>query len=533
MHRGTTCGRPFISLRGVSFRLGEDLVFPRTDWEFRTGQHWAVTGPNGAGKTLLAEALLGRLPPVGGDLRYHFKPPAGLLPEQAIGYVSFEERKADLGAVVMQSRWNSLEEDEAITVRDLLSYERVMEIHPFEVRSDDAQLHRAHAARMRRAVDMLRIRPFLDRTLLSLSNGETQRVELAKALCHPLRLLILDEPYVGLDAEMRRYVGDLLERLMASRLRLLILTTRLEDLPRGISHVAWVERCRLQAAGPRRAILAREDLRRVMSYAPATRTVTPSGGRAGRPATRSRPPGDCLVRFNNLTLRYGERLVLDRLNWTIRAGESWALVGPNGSGKTTLLSLIAGDNPQAYAHDVEVFGRRRGTGESIWDLKRQIGWISPELQLHFDTEISCFDAVGSGFHETTGLYEPLHPRQRQAARACLREFGLGDRGGQALASLSPGWQRIVLLARAAVKRPKLLIADEPCQGLDARHRRMVISALDRLIRTTRVSVIVATHRPDELPRAVKHVLRLGFAPGQGAETPQRPMGKTLRRGRGV
>ena len=212
--------------------------------------------------------------------------------------------------------------------------------------------------------------------------------------------------------------------------------------------------------------------------------------------------------MRDVSIRYGRTLILQNFHWTVRAGESWALLGPNGSGKTTLLSLILGDNPQAYGNDVRVFGRQRGSGESIWDLKRHIGWVSPELHLHFDDSITCFEVVASGFHDTVGLFEPVNVGQRAAAREWLRRFRLLEASGQPLFSLSAGLQRMVLLARALVKRPRLLILDEPCQGLDAAHRRLFVQTVESLIGGGAVTAVYVTHRRDEIPSSIQRVLRL-------------------------
>jgi molybdate transport system ATP-binding protein len=201
-------------------------------------------------------------------------------------------------------------------------------------------------------------------------------------------------------------------------------------------------------------------------------------------------------------------MILRGLNWTVRAGESWALLGPNGSGKTTLLSLILGDNPQVYRNDVTVFGQQRGGGESIWEIKRRIGWVSPELHLHFNDSADCFAVVASGFHDTIGLFEPPTARQRAAARAWLARFGLLEHARTPLFALSAGLQRMVLLARALVKEPALLILDEPCQGLDRAHRQILIGAVDELIRAGGVTAIYVTHRRDEIPPSIRKVLRL-------------------------
>lgn len=211
-------------------------------------------------------------------------------------------------------------------------------------------------------------------------------------------------------------------------------------------------------------------------------------------------------------MRYGDSAILRDINWTIRAGESWALLGPNGSGKTTLLSLILGDHPQVYTNDVVVFDRPRGSGESVWEIRRHIGWVSPEQHLHFNAAATCFAVVASGFHDTVGLFQPVTARQRQAARRGLAQFQLLAFAEQPLFSLSAGLQRMVLLARALVKRPRLLILDEPCQGLDAAHRDSFKRAVDALIRARAVTAIYVTHRPDEIPPGITRVLRLPPSP---------------------
>lgn len=497
--------RPFLSLRNAAFRLGDRLVFESTSWVFHRHEHWAIVGSNGSGKSLLADALRGRLPLVQGELRYHFRPPPGLSAEEAIGHVSFEDRKLTVHDAVVQSRWNSLEEEGSMRVREFLSYEQVMDINPFEVTDRHQRAGPQFERRARRAMALLRIGPFLDRRLLTLSNGEMQRVQLARELCRPLRLLILDEPLVGLDAGTRGHFHAVLKHLMDTPLRVLLITTRLEDLPRHVTHVLCVAGCRVAAACPRGEVALA-----VMRQRSGARGNNPVDARAVPRASRGPQTSDAteLVQLRHVTVRYGSATILRNLNWTVRAGESWALLGPNGSGKTTLLSLILGDNPQAYTNHVVVFGRRRGTGESIWDIKRHLGWVSPELHLHFNDAASCFEVVASGFHDTIGLFEPASARQRLAARGWLRRFGLLEFAGNPLCSLSGGLQRTVLLARALVKHPRLLILDEPCQGLDPAHREAFVQAVDRLIRAGSVTAIYVTHRHDEIPRAIRRVLHL-------------------------
>ena len=193
----TRGSKPFLSLNQATFRLGDRLVFEQTNWRIHRGEQWGIIGPNGSGKSILADGLRGRLPLVKGELRYHFRPPPNLSHEEAIGQVAFEDRKTELDGAVVQSRWTSFEEETALTVSHFLSYQRVMEVNPFEVGARHGIARQHFERRLRRALELFQIRGFLPRRLLSLSNGERQRVQLARALAQPLRLLILDEPYLG------------------------------------------------------------------------------------------------------------------------------------------------------------------------------------------------------------------------------------------------------------------------------------------------------------------------------------------------
>ncbi len=505
--------RPFITLRQAGFRLGERLIFSGSDWTFECDEHWVLHGGNGAGKSIFAEALRGHLPLVQGELHYHFRPMDGLSAEQLIGHVSFDDRRADLHGAVVQSRWNSLEEDHAVLVRDFLSYDQVMDVNPFAVGVVEEPLRRRFERRRRLASALLGIETFFDRALLTLSNGERQRVQLARALCHPLRLLILDEPFIGMDQGTRKHFHHVLRSLMQSPLRLLLITSREEDVPRGITHALEIDDCRIISSAP---IPARRHLK------PQSRNLPqppPTDLESNPNRTTGKGKGKVLVSLREVTVRYGARTILDQVNWEIREGESWALVGRNGSGKSTLLSLINGDNPQAYSNCVRVFGKLRGAGESVWDLKQKIGWVSPELQVHFDTDLTCYEAVASGFFATNGLFEEPTRKQAAAARRWLKTVGLANEAQTPVAGLSAGMQRMILLARCLVKQPRLLILDEPCQGLDQRHRAQFLGRVNALIRKKVTTVIFVTHRADEIPRGIRRVLRLGHHPGPG-QAPQ-------------
>jgi molybdate transport system ATP-binding protein len=215
-----------------------------------------------------------------------------------------------------------------------------------------------------------------------------------------------------------------------------------------------------------------------------------------------------MVEMRSVTVRYGETTILDRVDFTLRKGEHWALLGRNGAGKSTLLSLLLADNPQAYANQVWLFGRQRGSGESIWDIKARTGWVAPELLAHYPPSWRCIDVVLSGFHASLGLYQDCTAQETKRGRQVLATLGLETSADQPLLELSQGLQRLVLLARALVANPELLVLDEPCQGLDAIHTQRVTSAVNRVASEGRASVIYVTHHEEELPACITHVLRL-------------------------
>ncbi|MBR1837885.1 MAG: ATP-binding cassette domain-containing protein, partial [Kiritimatiellae bacterium] len=240
----------------------------------------------------------------------------------------------------------------------------------------------------------------------------------------------------------------------------------------------------------------------------------------GRPfaCTRWRvvaPPADPkapeIARFRDVGVSYGGTAVFEHLYWTLRRGERWLVSGPNGCGKTTLLAFLVGDHPQAYASDVRLFGRRRGTGESIWDVKKRIGWVSPELHACMDRTATVLETVLSGFYDSPLCLGEPSPARRRAARRELERFGLADSAGAPFGSLSWGSQRLALLARALVKKPPLLVLDEPCQNLDAANRDAFLASVDAACADGRTTLVYVTHVADCVPRCVDRRLVAGPA----------------------
>jgi molybdate transport system ATP-binding protein len=484
--------KPFITLDNVALRLYDRVLFEHTDWKILDNQHWAVIGPNGSGKSTLMRALCGRVPVVQGRIAYHFTE-NGAKPQEQIAYVSFDAQRSVVGwqDPFYQARWNSDRSADGVPVADCLSREQVYKTNPFQV-IDDLPDPAVFVARRDEVIERLQIETLLGKNTIQLSNGERRKVFIARALLKSPRLLILDNPFTGLDQEFRARLKEIIARLMGDRMRVMVVETDRDEIPPGVTHVLEVEDCRVVASGP-------------VDAASKSRGVEPVQ-KPGFLLEKNRVSEDrILVRMEGVCVSYDGTPVLRGIDWTVREGERWALLGPNGAGKTTLLGLILGDNPQAYANQIALFGRRRGSGESIWEIKRRIGWVAPELHLYTPIAATGFDVVCSGFFDSVGLYRQCSPQQREEARAWMARLSISDCAKAAFRQLSEGEQRMVLVARALVKRPQLLVLDEPCQGLDTRNRDRVLEAVDSVGNT---SMIYVTHEADEMPKTITHVIRL-------------------------
>jgi molybdate transport system ATP-binding protein len=224
------------------------------------------------------------------------------------------------------------------------------------------------------------------------------------------------------------------------------------------------------------------------------------------PAKAGTPVSTPVIELHNVNVDYGGKPILRDVSWTVNAGERWAVLGPNGSGKTTLLSLICGDHPQAYSNDIRLFGRQRGSGESIWEIKQRIGLVSPELHLYFTEPLTATQTAATGFFDVLAL-RPTNPQQNARVHELFEYFDITALGERLFARLSTGEQRLVLLIRALVKNPPVLILDEPFQGLDARHIALARAWIDERL-TAEQTVIFVSHVEEEIPRTVKQRLQL-------------------------
>ena len=489
---------------------------------FYDGEQVAVVGDNAAGKTRLVETLSGVLPVQGTALRYDFSPSPLRLVSENIKYIAFRDTYdgAD-DNYYLQKRWNQQDiDDDTPTAGALL--ERAFAAAEtgsgrFLDEAARASLHDARVALRDRLYGMFGLTELLDKYIISLSSGELRKFQLTRALLAMPRVLILDNPFIGLDSSTRAQLADLLGTLAGSlKLMIILVLPRLDILPSFITHVIPVEGLDVL---PKMTVAEFLSSPLYASLASPDRSTDQSSGNS--PAADS-GSGAEIIRLTDVTIRYGNRVILKDLNWTVHEGECWALTGENGSGKSTLLSLICADNPQSYACNIELFGHRRGTGESIWDIKKHIGYVSPEMHRAYLKNLPALDIVASGLFDTVGLFMHATDEQLEICRQWMEAFGIGGLADRPYLRLSSGEQRLCLLARAFVKDPDLLILDEPMHGLDQRRCILVKSVIDAFMRgstslpsavqsqphSPRKTLVMVTHYESELPSCIDHRLTL-------------------------
>ncbi|WP_313121538.1 molybdate ABC transporter ATP-binding protein ModF, partial [Pantoea septica] len=313
-------------------------------------------------------------------------------------------------------------------------------------------------------------------------------------------LLILDEPFDGLDVASRASLTETLANLQQPDVALVLVLNRFDDIPDFIQQVGVLAECTLTHVGARDAILAEALVAQLAHSERLEGMALPEPD-----APDQLPPlaqGTPRVILRNGMVCYNDKAVINGLNWQVNAGEHWQIVGPNGAGKSTLLSLVTGDHPQGYSNDLWLFGIKRGSGETIWDIKQHIGYVSSSLHLEYRVSVNVRTVILSGFFDSIGLYQAASERQKALARQWLALLGMDNALADApFHSLSWGQQRLVLIARALVKHPALLILDEPLQGLDPINRQLVRRFVDILIGEGRTQLLFVSHHAEEPPMA--------------------------------
>lgn len=465
---------PFVHIANLNLQYANKQVLQDLNWSIFPGEHWVIGGKSGSGKSSLAKAIV-QQEKSSGELKFQFDNQLSL-PAQAYyvaNWYQFANLEGDRN-FYYQQRYNKQQSNDTWTVyADLLNFGK------------QYQLDFKTAEPILEALGFNNCR---STQLIELSSGEHKKLQLVQALWLKPQLLILDEPYTGLDKQARSSVNQLLDKL-ASAGSSLILISNDRNLPTAINRYAELVDGQLQPVESMEA-MAQDESRQSKPF-PYFLQQQP------------RVDADRMIELRNVSVRYGDKLVLNKINWCVQAGEKWLLQGPNGSGKSTLLSLLTGDHPQAYANDIYLFGKKRGSGESIWDIKEKIGIISPELHWYFDKQATVWHTIASGFYDSIGWFIQVKYEEKKQIEQLLDFFDLLADKDKLLHTLPLGKQRLALLARTIIKNPQLLILDEPCQGLDRSQTAHFNAVVDELSAYGKTLIYVG-HYEAQLPACLDH-----------------------------
>ncbi len=469
-----------ISIQNVNVVLAGTEVLNDVSIEMYPNEHWAFIGESGSGKSMLAKAISKKIYFSGSieitnalEQNHHVNVE---LIEQQHRF----KNKQNTNQFYYQQRFNSADSEETITVRQELN----------QISKNESTIQTWSK--------IFSIEKLLEKSLLLLSNGENKRLQLTKAMLKNPDLLILDNPFVGLDKSGREELAMALDMITEKGVKLIIIAQE-KDLPKCISHVAVLRDGRI--------IECRPPIRK-NSIPPIKNNILLNLDYAAEFSSKETFPFTTAIKMVNVNVIYNNTPILKNINWEVNKGEKWVLNGANGSGKSTLLSLVNADNPQAYANEIYIFDRKKGSGESIWDIKKNIGFVSPELHLYFDKGITCFQTIASGLFDTIGLFRKINEKHQKLVANWLKMLHLEDFSTKTLQTLPLGKQRLVLLARALVKNPALLLLDEPCQGLDQRQTEQMLQIIDAICDNPEITLVYTSHYANEWPNCINKQLTL-------------------------
>ena len=489
-----------LSINHATVRYLSNTLFSNLNFTVNRGENWALIGASGSGKSALLQTIGGRFNITGGTIDYHF-------------FEDFLKKNVELGELTTyhklialveprhhfknlsnttdfyyQQRYNSSDSEDAQTVAEYLG-----SINP-------VNSNRQYWT-FEKVTGLMKLDDLVGKQLIKLSNGETRRLMIAAALLKNPVLLLLDSPLTGLDVQTRAAFDALINEIIASEITVIMATSPYE-IPAGITHIAILNEGKIEQTRAKSQFKPEAYLRDDGDEADNNELKVLLNEKEDRPLYQY------IVKMNNVHIQYGDKVILDGINWHIAPGERWALLGPNGAGKSTLLSLINGDNPQAYANDIVLFDRKRGTGESIWDIKSKIGFVSPELHQYFPTDNSCLQVVESGYYDTLGLFRQSSKTKAETALRWMKALEIEKYARVLLKNIPASAQRLCLLARALIKNPDLLIFDEPCQGLDAHQQHHFKTLVDTICGMSNVTLIYVSHYQQEIPDSVTKVFDL-------------------------
>lgn len=479
-------------VRMPSWRMATPVNFTSYD-----GEQIAIVGPNGGGKSLFVNIITGCHPLLTNEPEYDFTPSNKKSISDNIKYIQFHDAYGGDNdrTYYLQQRWNQTEIDantptvaEKLDIAHRLSGDDTPERHVFR----------------KKLYTTFGLYPLLEKYIVSLSSGELRKLKLAEILFSCPRVLIIDNPFVGLDAETRKQLCQLFADIIKEvSLQLILVLPKIEETPNFITHIVEVNNLKVEEKQTREKFFAYYRSAEIHTIDNEKKEEI-----INLPYSKEIKANQTIVNLKEVSITYGKQSILKKLNWTILNGECWALRGANGSGKSTLLSIICADNPQAYACNISLFDRTRGSGESIWEIKKKIGYVSPESHRAYQKDIPVIQIIASGLKDSIGLYTKPNKQELTTCLFWLNIFGIKDLKDKTFLKLSSGEQRLVLLARAFVKDPQLLILDEPLQGLDSYNSRLVKDIINTFMKRKNKTLIIVTHYDAEIPECVNKELTL-------------------------
>jgi molybdate transport system ATP-binding protein len=452
----------------VSIKIRTSVLLKDIHLRLQKGDVLGISGPNGCGKTMLAKAIAGELAVSGESVNDEIFRRKRFVPFHSSLALSNGH------SVYRQQRWNKIDTELLPMVKNELE----------KCENHDLAFELVKKFGMKKLTDSF---------VINLSNGEQRKLELIKALAGEPDLLVLDNAYTGLDTKSRNLLTQMLEELAVTGHTLVITGLTAADFPPSVKNFLVLKNG--QPAG----IFSHPELVNAQEIQSIASKNIPHWNNSNF---------NELIFLDHVSLEYGFRKILDNICWKVNVGERWSLTGPNGSGKTSLLNLIFGDNPKAYGCNIRLFGRQKGSGESIWDIKARIGFVSPEMHQYLPQKQSVIDVICTGFQDAESSFKKPTGYQVDVATQWLKQTGYSEITGKLFCELSTSAQRVVLFLRTLVKNPPLLILDEPFQGLDAGHVRMLKDLLNLIATNSNCSIIFVTHIPGELPECVTKHLKL-------------------------
>ncbi len=449
-----------IEIQGLSAReLHIDRFVAQPD------EAWCIIGANFSGLTQLCDVITGE--------QVDFRAELLRLPTD-LGVCSFKRQQEIFEAEIRKDNTDFLDRiDPGTPARDFLT----------------------HAEDYRELIDLLAMGDALDRGYRQLSSGQSRKLCLLQQITRGVSCLVLENPYEGLDQPSCLELDRILPQLWQQGLGILVFVNNTGDIPHWCTHLAAMHDGTIALQGPAETMLP--AVKMLLTQQPGRFLVSVEELRKERLTADNDTTSPNLLTLNKGFARYGEVEVFNNLDLSVNRGDHTLITGPNGCGKSTLLQIITGDHPLCYTNDLYLFGRRRGSGESVWDVKKRMGIVSPDLHRNHRISGSALAVVVSGLFNSIGLYVRPTEGQQQLGRKWLQRLTLADKAGTAFRQLSYGEQRLILLARALIKVPTLLILDEPTQGLDEPNRVALLDILEQIAAEELCTILYVSHRQDE------------------------------------